>query len=48
MTKIVTFATTVSKQGDRLRLIIIPKRLHPRIEKYVRMQVKVTLEVLEE
>lgn len=46
--RIVTFATIIAKQGDRLRILVVPKRLHRKIEKYVGVQVKVTLEVLEE
>gem|GEM_PF-3593851 len=43
MTEILKFVATIVKQGD-MRVLIIPKRLHPKITKRDGEQVKVTIE----
>lgn len=43
LTEILKFVATIVKQGD-MRVLIIPKKLHPKISKYEGDQVKVTIE----
>jgi antitoxin component of MazEF toxin-antitoxin module len=43
LTEILKFVATIVKQGD-MRVIIIPKKLHPKISKHEGDQVKITIE----
>lgn len=43
MVKVLDFVGTVSHQG-RMRVIVVPKRLHPRLEGMEGKQVRVTVE----
>ncbi|AJM93036.1 hypothetical protein NPIRD3C_1826 [Nitrosopumilus piranensis] len=43
MTEIAKFVATVSHQGD-MRVIVVPKRLHKKFERYEGSQVKITIE----
>jgi hypothetical protein len=43
LTEILKFVATIVKQGD-MRVIIIPKKLHPKISKRDGDQVKITIE----
>jgi len=41
--EILKFVATIASQGD-MRVLVIPKRLHPKIKKHEGIQVKVILE----
>ena len=47
MVKVVKFSGTIAKQGDNIRLVVIPKRLHPKIKKHVGEQVMITIETID-
>jgi len=48
MAKIVRFTGTISKQGEEIRLVVIPKRLHPKIKKYLGVQAIITIEIIDD
>ena len=44
MGRVVKFTSTISKQGDEVRVVVIPKRLHGKINKHLGKQVVITID----